>query len=238
MQLIVIGSNSSGNGYILQADNGDQLLIEAGRPLSDFRRIGGLKLASAKGMIISHEHGDHAKYIGDFLKAGVSVGSTESLHDRFKPVKALKHGKSYRYGSFTVTPFTVKHDVPCLGYLIYHKECGTVFFATDCYDLSVEIHGIKHFLMEANYQDDMLQKAVELGKTPQAQADRVRLSHMSLSNAVAWLKRCDAEDSAHTITLIHTSMRHLSAGNAVKTMERYFSTPTFVAAKGTTINLL
>lgn len=57
MTLTVINSNSRGNGYLLEAENGDQLLIEAGCHLREFIEIGNLKRSRARGMLISHEHG-------------------------------------------------------------------------------------------------------------------------------------------------------------------------------------
>lgn len=57
MTLTIIGSSSRGNGYLLEAENGDQLLIEAGCHLREFKEIGNLKRSRARGMLISHEHG-------------------------------------------------------------------------------------------------------------------------------------------------------------------------------------
>lgn len=57
MTLVIINSNSRGNGYLLEAENGDQLLIEAGCHLREFKEIGNLKRSRARGMLISHEHG-------------------------------------------------------------------------------------------------------------------------------------------------------------------------------------
>ena len=57
MILIIINSNSRGNGYLLEAENCDQLLIEAGCRLRDYQKVGHLKISRARGMLISHEHG-------------------------------------------------------------------------------------------------------------------------------------------------------------------------------------
>lgn len=57
MELRIVGSSSKDNGYLLEAENGDQLLIEAGCHLREFKEIGNLKRSRARGMLISHEHG-------------------------------------------------------------------------------------------------------------------------------------------------------------------------------------
>lgn len=238
MKLHVVNSNSRGNGYVLESSAGDQLLIEAGRPLSEFRINGQIRLANTRGMIVSHCHGDHARYIPEFLRMGIEIGSTIDVHDKYHDVKTLEEGSSYTFGPFSVTPFRVKHDVPCLGYLVHHPEMGVLFFATDCYDLRYEIHGIRHFLIEANYNDSMLDKAVKTGLTSSAQADRIRKSHMSCANAIKYLAVCHAEDYAHTITIIHGSPRHLNPASATDMIRQEFGVPTFYATKGVTINLM
>lgn len=238
MKLYIVNSNSKGNGYVLESSNGDQLLIEAGRSLSEFRKYGHMRIADVKGLITSHAHGDHSKFVKEFLRAGVGVYSTPHVASIYLGVVGLSSGETQRCGEFSVTPFPIKHDIPCYGYLIHHKECGTIFFATDCYDLNFEIHGIKHFLMEVNYQDEILRKAVVGGFTPQAQADRVRLSHMSLDNAIKYLHQCDVEDTCHTITLIHGSARHLYPSQAVEAVRSEFGVPTYYATKGLTVELI
>lgn len=57
MELYIVNSGSLGNGYVLEAEDGEQLLIEAGRPLKEFSKYGHLKRSRARGMLISHEHG-------------------------------------------------------------------------------------------------------------------------------------------------------------------------------------
>lgn len=39
MKLIVVNSNSQGNSYVLEASNGQQLCIEAGRPLQEVKKV-------------------------------------------------------------------------------------------------------------------------------------------------------------------------------------------------------
>ena len=57
MELYIVNTGSLGNGYVLEAEDGEQLLIEAGRPLKEFSKYGHLKRSHARGMLISHEHG-------------------------------------------------------------------------------------------------------------------------------------------------------------------------------------
>lgn len=239
MRLIVIGSSSSGNGYLLEASNGDQLLIEAGRRLKEFQEVGNLKISRARGMVVSHEHGDHAKYVRDFTRVGIEVLSTASLKEKNRfGVTAGEHGNTYRFGDFSVTPIAVEHDVECFAYLVHHKDMGSLFFATDCWNLHQVIKGVDHFLIETNYSDCVLDNAVIIGKTLPSLADRVRLSHMSLEHCVEYLRMCEAEKTARTITLIHASERHLDKEVAKREVEEATGVATWVAEKGLEVELI
>lgn len=239
MELRIVGSSSKGNGYLLEAENGDQLLIEAGCHLREYQEVGRLKRSRARGMIVSHEHGDHCKYVREFTSAGIDVYSTAAVKENNKfGVTAVEHGKTYQVGDFRVTPLKVEHDVECFAYLVHHPEMGTLMFATDCWNLHQVVKGVSHYLIEANYQDEVLDEYVRTGKTIQSMADRVRLSHMSLKHCVEYLKMCDAGKTAKTITLIHTSERHLDKKHAELTVTGQTGVPTWVAKKGLEIVLM
>lgn len=243
MKLYIVNSNSHGNGYLLEATDGEQLLIEAGRPLKEFSKYGNLKRSRARGMLISHEHGqltkgDHCKYAKDFIKAGIDVYSCNSVADKIPGVNRVKEGETYNIGKFRVTPFEVKHDCEDYGYIIYHPEYGSIFFASDCYNLRNAIRGCKCYLMECNYEDGLLDKAVAEGKTARSQADRVRLSHMSLAHSIEYLNECYAANSANQIILIHGSARHLNPIIAVNKFQQVIGVPTYYAKSGEIINLI
>lgn len=237
MKLIISGSSSQGNSYALQSDSGEILLIEAGIPLKEVKRAIGYKTSKVVGCITSHVHGDHAKYIPEYLKAGISVSSNDDVAEKYPGVDTMSENITFKFGNFGVTPFEVQHDAKNFGYLIHEPSYGTIFFATDCYNLNFVIQGCNTYLAECNYSDELLDKAVAEGKTPRSQADRVRLSHMSLEHAVSWLQDCKAEQSAHQIILIHGSVRHLNPTKAVNKFQQVFGIPVYYAQKGLEINL-
>ena len=238
MTLKIIGSSSKGNGYLLEAENGEQLVIEAGCRLMAAKELG-LKTSKCVGLICSHEHGDHCKYVRDYTKAGIEVYSTSAVKENNKfGVTAVEHGKTYQVGNFRVTPLKVEHDVECFAYLVHHLEMGTLMFATDCWNLHQVVKGVSHYLIEANYQDEVLDESVRTGKTIQSMADRVRLSHMSLKHCVEYLKMCDAGKTAKTIMLIHASERHLDKKHAELTVAGQTGVPTWVAKQGLEIVLM
>ena len=238
MKLIVIGSSSKGNSYALQAESGEILLLEAGVPLKEVKKAIGYKTEKVVGVLVSHIHGDHCKYIKDYIKACLGVYSNIEVADKHFGVKNVPtDNMTFWCGDFYVTPFKVEHDVLNYGYLIHHRECGSLFFSTDCYNLKFAIRGCSTYLAECNYDDSLLNKAISEGKTPASQADRVRLSHMSLEHCVSWLQDCEAEKSAKQIVLIHGSSRHLKPELAVNKVQQVIGIPTWYAKKGLEIEL-
>ena len=70
MKLHVLGSSSSGNCYLFQSEKtGEVLAVEAGVKFNKVKKVLDFNLNSIVGCIVSHEHGDHAKCVGDFINA-------------------------------------------------------------------------------------------------------------------------------------------------------------------------
>lgn len=238
MKLTVIGSNSKGNAYALQAENGETLLLEAGMPLQTVKSIAKVKTSLCAGMLVSHSHGDHCRYISEYVKAGIDVYSTLQVHlDICRGSLLMNSEETFHVGSFRVTPIPVKHDVPCFSFLIHHPEMGALYFFTDCYSMKVGFRNVNTFLCECNYEDGLLTKAVNEGHTIATQADRIRLSHLSEAHAIEYLQECKAEESARQIVLIHGSSRHLNPQRAVSRFQQVLGIPTYYATKGLMINL-
>lgn len=237
MKLIVIGSSSRGNGYLLEDSNGRQLVIEAGCRLKEAQALG-LKISRCEGVVISHAHGDHSRHLRDYTKVGLDVLSTKEVQDNNKfGTIAARNGVTYAFGKYRATAITVEHDVECFAYLIYHPEMGTLFFATDCYNLHQVIKGVTHYLIEANYSDEKLNEWILRGKTTPQMANRVRLSHLSLQHCIDYLRMCEADKTAKTIVLIHGSSRHLDKEIAEKRVASAFGAATFVAESGIKVSL-
>lgn len=183
--------------------------------------------------------GDHAKYVKEFIKAGVDAYSTPDLAEKTCGVIIpMTKEKSYQMGNFTVTPISVLHDVECYAYLIHHPSYGSIYFFTDAYNMKQSVRGCRTYMCEVNYEDGLLEKAVNEGKTIASQADRIRLSHMSLAHGIQFLQQCEVEKSAHQIVLIHGSSRHLNPEKAVSKFQQVLGVPTYYARPHLEINLM
>lgn len=226
MKLIVINSNSKGNAYILESGS-EILLLESGVRLREVTS----KLNPQKnvvGLCVSHPaHADHGKYINQYLnRFGCESVTSENAIS----------GKTYPLGEFYVTPFEVYHDVKCFGFLVHHKEMGTLLFATDTYSLPFTFKGIDHWLIEANYADDILEDNLSSGRIDKKQHDRIIVSHFSLDNCIKALIDGDASKS-QTITLVHLSDRNSDAERFRNSVAGAFGVPTYIATKGLEIKL-
>lgn len=240
MKLITINSNSTGNAYAL--DSGSEiLLLEAGMKMADVKRAIDYRLADVVGCIASHRHGDHSKYAVEYAKFGVKMYCNKDTADNksfpYDTCKVIEGGKTYRIGKYSVVPFNVEHDVPCYGFIIRHPEMGIMLFATDTFKIPITITGINHFLIEANYEDSMLKENVKNGSISKAQSDRIMLSHMSLNYCIEYLRDCEADKSAKTITLCHLSDRNSDPAIFRNTVAGAFGVPTFIAQKGLVVEL-
>lgn len=240
MKLIVLNSNSSGNGYVLASSSGS-LLLEAGcytRHVNPFIKA----VHPVFGCVVSHHHTDHAKYAKHIAQRCMLRG-TEDTVDGIQGALPMKEGKTYAFGDFHVAPFTVQHynadESVCenFGYLIRHPEMGTLLFATDTFTLPYRFQNVNHFLIECNYQDEILNEQVEKGETSFSQKKRIQLSHMSLQGCIAAIRQCGT-GRCRSITLCHISSRHADSEVMVRTVQSEFGVPVYIAKKRAEIPLI
>ncbi len=241
MKLIVIGSTSKGNSYAL--DNGREiLLIEAGVKIEEVLRAIDFRLADVVGCVISHSHGDHCKFANDYAKNGIKLfGPSDILEKKkfkFGEFVSLAAERTFSLGGFDIVPFDNFHDVPIFGYLLKHDDMGgTMLFSTDSYKIGITLTGVRHFLIEANYSDALLKENVWNGSVNKAQADRIMLSHMSLDYCIKYLRGCEVEKTARTITLCHLSSRNSNPEQFENTIAGTFAVPCYIASKGVIVEL-
>ena len=237
MDLKVLGSSSKGNCYIL--DNGSEaLMIEAG---VDFRRVKkalGYDLSRLVGGAITHEHKDHSRYVGDVLKAGVRTLALPSVFENIKNTvfaKTIEDGKGYILGRFKIAPFTVRHDVPCVGYLISHPEIGRLLFATDTMSIDYSFSNLRYVMIEANYADDILQERIASGSVLPSMRSRLYHTHMEIGTTKRILQ--SFKPTPDLVVLIHLSDGSSDENRFVDEVKAATGTMVMAAKAGMTINL-
>jgi len=223
MRLTVLGSGSSGNGYVLEART-SALILECGVPPKVLHKLVSFPTSKIAGCLVSHEHIDHAKYAESYAKMGIrifaSAGTCRAIDERKE--KAGRYFPSWTLrplmplsttliGEWKVRTFDVVHDAEePFGFIIEHRECGRILFITDTSFCKYNFRDLApdHIMVEANYDDGILNQNVVQGTVEQPRAERTRRSHMSIRQA------CDLIRANQTAELKTVLLMHLSQDNA------------------------
>lgn len=240
MDLKILGSSSAGNCYVF--DNGKEaLVVECGISFKEVQKTLKFDINRISGAIVSHEHGDHAKYVSKFLEARVPVYmSTGTMHkvigkcEGYLPL-LIEAGAETRIGTFVVLPFNVQHDAAePLGFLIFHPEMGTVLFATDTYYLEYTFNGLNNILLECNYKLEILESNIAAGRIPAKLRDRTIKSHCSLQTCKEILQANDLS-LVNNIVLIHLSDGNSNATEFQRDVQEATGKTVHIANKGMTL---
>jgi len=195
MTLKVLGSESSGNCYLLESFF-EILILEAGISFHEVKKALNYDLRKVTACLITHSHGDHCKYAANYMKAGFDIyTSAETIQAAGLSghrVHSIQACSMIRIGEFKIIPFPVPHGVPTLGFLISHPYSGSILFVTDAAFIPNKFNNLNHILIEANYQDEILT------------SDRAVGRHMSLNTCLDFLRANDMKQ-VHNIVLLHLS---------------------------------
>jgi phosphoribosyl 1,2-cyclic phosphodiesterase len=245
MMMNVIASGSSGNCYLLEGEK-EALVIEAGVRFNTVQRAIEYRTHKISGLLVTHEHLDHSKYIDQFVRRGIDVyANQETMAKVFMTLKAkachkngmfhlLKENEVEKIGKFFVQPFRVKHDVPCFGFYIIHPECGNIVFITDFSNCDYNFPGVNHWIVEANFSKFLLYNNLEKGVIPPAIVNRLVKSHSEIHNTCDFLLSQDLSDS-ETITLIHLSQNNSDETLFEEKVKRATGVPVQIAKPGALI---
>ncbi|HJZ80208.1 MAG TPA: MBL fold metallo-hydrolase [Pyrinomonadaceae bacterium] len=232
MKISVLGSGSTGNAVLLVA-NGTRVLVDAGLSAREIARrmiMLGEDPNSLAGILITHEHGDHAGGLRVFMKdldcpvfmsaktRAAYVGErlnvandeprrrAEALSDR---VVEIDSGRDFQIGQIDFHPFTVPHDaVDNFGFTAIHErvKVATVLDFGHVTTLITErLRGCAAIVMESNHSRDML-KTVENYPWELKQRILSRLGHLSNEDVAEWLV-AGFDGQARHLILAHLSQR-------------------------------
>ena len=199
MKINVIATGSTGNCYELIDNSGNSIIIEAGIPRQQFVKFRE-GLTPPEMCIITHMHGDHAQYIGEYRAVMPVYVSEPKIESK----------------NFKVMGFSMLHGgVVCYSYLIkLLSDNKFIFFGTD-FEFSedyftlfraLKFYDVENYLIECNYNDYLYHLADQLQRTG---CDR----HMSDNDVINFMKLSGAKSPK--MILIHGSNR-LSADTYTK----------------------
>jgi phosphoribosyl 1,2-cyclic phosphodiesterase len=248
MKIHILGSSSLGNCYLLKASNGETLILEAGIPFDSVKQALNYNIIDINGCLITHCHSDHAKYALDYLKSGIKVytssGTINKLSTNVKLQKYIhnfipvKSKQSFSIGSFKIMPFDTVHDAPePLGFYIYHPESGYILFITDTEKITYFFDDVQNFIVEANYDEDIIFQKEAEAKLGGKLSNRIKSSHLSFQQLLHYFKNNVITNRIKNIILIHLSNDNSDAKMFVNTLQEQTGKMVWVADSGNIIQL-
>ena len=170
MEIFVLGSGSSGNCLVVEAE-GERLLVDAGMgPTRATKRMRGLgaDLVTTRpplGLLVTHDHGDHAAHALPLARAlrtpiiahgGVAIERARARVD----VRSYAPGRALGLGPFLIEAVSVPHDAPQVALRISAGACRFAI-ATDLGDptrgLGPFLRGCDLVFLESNYCPSLLE---------------------------------------------------------------------------------
>ena len=219
MKFESLASSSSGNAYIV-SDNDTRILLECGVSHKKLQKLAGFQLTEFQGVLVTHEHKDHAKAAAELISRGMPVymsqGTAEALET--DAANLIEDMEQFNIGSFDIVPFATFHDAKePLGFLIKSRVDGDVLaFATDTVNLRYKFPGLNILAIEANYDKNILERCE---KMPEKVRYRITNSHMEIDTLCDYLRSLDLSQ-CREIHLLHLSDATSHEGHFINKVAR------------------
>jgi phosphoribosyl 1,2-cyclic phosphodiesterase len=232
MKFTVLGSGSTGNAILIVAGE-TRVLVDAGLSAREtVRRLAlvGEDVSRLDGIIVTHEHGDHAGGLRVLLKSlrcpvfisgetreayfaerhGVSNEEPrkriDALRDRTEEIVS---SRDFKIGAIDFHPFTIPHDAADnFGFTATHDGvCVATLmdFGHITTLITERLRGCAAIVIESNHSRDML-KACDVYPWELKQRILSRTGHLSNEDVADWL-RDGFDGTARHIVLAHLSQR-------------------------------
>lgn len=238
IQFISFGSGSSGNCYYINNEGAHEaIIVDVGigiRRIKKYFREYNINISEIKGVLITHDHADHIKCVGNISEElNLPVYTTNAIHEGIdknyataKKIheskrKIVNPGEVFCIGNFRITAFPIPHDsTENMGYEIHVSEGHTFTIMTDigCPTEEVQAHAKRanHLVIEANYDEDMLMT----GPYPRLLKERIRNGEGHLSNSqCASILSNNFHEELKNVWLCHLSKENNHPELARKTIE-------------------
>lgn len=208
MKIEVIASGSSGNVTAVRAEK--FFLIDCGMPyMWTMARLKELPDA----ILITHEHGDHAKAAKQFYNRQVDMYMTAGTANALKLEPAhnlhiIKVGKPFAIGDVLIWAIKSVHDAAEPVNFILRDAEDTVLFVTDTGAIPEAYGDFTKIFIEANYS----MQGLMWSDTAYRLKERISLNHLSIESAEKFLAKYPNAEK----TLLHISKRHGNEGEFYK----------------------
>jgi phosphoribosyl 1,2-cyclic phosphodiesterase len=234
MKFTVLGSGSTGNAVLITTEK-TKVLVDAGLSAREIlRRLAavGLDCNELDGILITHEHSDHAGGLRVLLRSvkcpvyiseatensyfgtrrGIFDGESEAVKRRdalLNRTERIESSREFRIGDIDFEPFTVPHDAADNFGFVAKKDGVKIATLMDfgCITTLIKekLRGCDAIVVESNHSRDML-RTCSVYTWDLKQRILGRLGHLSNEDLADWLAN-EFDGSARHIVLAHLSQR-------------------------------
>lgn len=246
MRFTVLGSGSTGNAVLISSER-TNVLVDAGMSAREIlRRLAavGVDPDELDGVLITHEHSDHAGGLRVLLAAikcpvfisgetedafystrkGVQNGESESAKRKTALSGrsiAIESSREFRIGDIDFEPYSVPHDaVDNFGFVARRdgvRVATLMDFGHITPLIKEKLNGCDAIVIESNHSRDML-RACSVYSWDLKQRIFSNTGHLSNEDLADWITN-DFDGSARHIVLAHLSQRANDAALARITAE-------------------
>jgi len=246
MQFKVYYSSSMGNLYCVKAANGQRLLLECGCTWAKLQKALGYKLGNIAGCLLTHEHKDHSKAVGDVIEAGIDVYSGYGTFDSLgieplgtRHVKVMHDRDEISIAkTFKVFPFVLKNDkgemchdaAEPMGFKIKDVTDGEeMLFVTDTRSI-VPKFCVEYSIVAicCGFDANVLRKREAAGDINTELAKRLWNCHMEQETTKLYLRKSCCLDKCTEIFLLHMSKSNIDQERTRAEFEKLFFCKTFI----------
>lgn len=208
------GSSSKGNSILVGG-----LLMDAGVSPDKIN-------PKPKAVFITHRHGDHSRYINQWLKRGTRCYGGEIASSAFGRV--IDVNDVVEIDKYKVTAVPALHDTEKTLNFVVEFDDYKVLYEVDNAKRVYRINGVTHYIAECNWDEATLRENIETGRVMEFEEVRLRSTHKSLEILLEELAEMD-RSKLEEIWLAHTSDRNLNRRLAKATVQELTGVPVYFA---------
>lgn len=240
IEILCLGSGSSGNCYLLSNGKGEYIMVECGLPyktiiskLDDYN----IGIEQIKYLCVSHSHKDHSMSVDDLVCLNIPL---------FSPSLEGWRTEGPIYQRLTewakVCAFKVDHDVPCYAFIFMINGIESILFVTDTRYIESPYFKYKYtyIMIECNHirkqLEAILNKAIQEGKKDKVyKLTRQAKYHLSLAGVKKILNSMNLSETK-AIFLMHLSKECCNDDLIKKEVANKYKIRTFVCYREGRIN--
>ncbi len=223
MKILSYGSSSAGNCTIIAPD----LMIDAG---VNPRQIPEHILRQVDFCLITHEHGDHTKYIQYIRNKVIDIYATKGTLDKLEIKPDYRFHVIHSQAVLTVngwkiTPFASFHDASEPVNYLLQKDKEKIIFITDTCKAPWAVKGLTQIIIEANHDLDLLDDNLCNRVISGELFSRIMFNHLNISQTMDFLKTNNLS-KVKGIYLAHLSKLNSDPKKFVKVIKDLTGIPT------------